>query len=543
MHRRTRIVDRRPACHRIPASTGIAACVPPGRPLPFHGKAHIGKALFDMTDEILTPAEMSEADRLTIAGGSIDGYRLMLRAGYAVARHVLDHHGDAPAFHVLCGPGNNGGDGYVVASLLAESGGNVHAWSDDKPRAHSDAASARRDCSIEPAALSGFKPGAGSVVIDALFGAGLNKPLAGKAAAAVERSNAAAVTRIAIDVPSGLDGATGMALGAVFEADCTITFFRKKPAHLLYPGRSLCGRIVVADIGIRDDVLSMIRPACFENTPDYWRALLPSPGVETHKYTRGHVAVFSGGATATGASRLSALAAARSGAGAVTLLSPAESLAVNAAHLTSIMLSRCETDRELRAFLSKRKPSAMVLGPGFGIGARARDIALLLLKEELHLVLDADAITSFEDNSAALFASAHGTPDTRLVLTPHEGEFRRLFPGIGDGNTPSKLERARAAARQAHAVIIYKGADTVIAAPDGRAVINSNGTPLLATAGSGDVLSGVTAGLMAQGMPPFEAACAAVHVHAAAANDLGFGLIAEDLPAAAAKVIGRLHRV
>lgn len=496
-----------------------------------------------MADEILTPAEMGEADRLTIAGGSIDGYQLMLRAGYAVARHVLDHHGDAPAFHVLCGPGNNGGDGYVVASLLAESGVNVHLWADDRPRAHSDAAIARRDCRVKPAALRGFKPAAGSVVIDALFGAGLNKPLTGNAAAAVERSNAAAVTRIAIDVPSGLDGTTGLPLGPVFNADCTITFFRKKPAHLLYPGRSLCGTLAVADIGIRDDVLCMINPACFENTPDYWSALLPSPAVQAHKYTRGHVAIFSGGATSTGAARLSALAAARSGAGAVTLLSPAESLAVNAAHLTSIMLSRCETERELRAFLSKRKPSAMVLGPGFGIGARTRDIALLLLKEKLHLVLDADAITSFEDNRDALFAAARGTPETRLVLTPHEGEFKRLFPGITDGNIPSKLERARSAARQAHAVIVYKGPDTVIAAPDGRALINANGSPLLATAGSGDVLSGITAGLMAQGMPPFAAACAAVYVHAAAAGDLGFGLIAEDLPAAAATAIGRLHRL
>jgi hydroxyethylthiazole kinase-like uncharacterized protein yjeF len=495
-----------------------------------------------MAHEILTSEEMSRADRLTIAAGPMDGYGLMLRAGYAVARHVLAHHDTAGAFHILCGPGNNGGDGYVVASLLAESGVKVHLWSDDKPKAGSDAAFARRDCSVKVGLLSDFKPESGSVVIDALFGAGLNKPLAGKAAAAIERSNAAAVTRIAIDVPSGLDGTAGIALGVVFKADCTITFFRKKPAHLLYPGRGLCGDVIVADIGIQDDVLVAIQPLCFENTPQLWHAELPSPDVDTHKYKRGHVAVFSGGATSTGAARLAALAAARSGAGAVTLLSPAESLAANAAHLTSIMLNRCETDHELRAFLDKRKPSAIVLGPGFGIGARVRAIALALRKEQLHLVLDADAITSFQDHRDELFAASRHTSGIRLVLTPHEGEFKRLFPDIDENKTPSKVERARAAARQANAIIIYKGPDTVIASPDGQAAINGNGTPLLATAGSGDVLSGITAGLMAQGMAAFEAACAAVHVHAQAALDLDFGLIAEDLPAAVAKVIARLHR-
>lgn len=492
-----------------------------------------------MADEILTPAQMGEADRLTIAAGPIDGYGLMLRAGYAVARHILNNYGSATAFHILCGPGNNGGDGYVVASLLTESGVKVHLWSDDKPKAGSDAAFARRDCSVKAAPLSGFKPEPGSIVIDALFGAGLNKPLTGKAAAVIERSNEANITRIAIDVPSGLDGATGMALGPVLKADCTITFFRKKPAHLLYPGRGLCGEVVVADIGIHEDVLSTIHPLCFENLPHHWQ--LPSPGVDTHKYKRGHVAVFSGGATSTGAARLSALAAARSGAGAVTLLSPAESLAVNAAHLTSIMLNRCETDHELRAFLDRRKPSALVLGPGFGIGARTRSIALALLKEQLHLVFDADAITSFQDHRDELFNATRRASEVRLVLTPHEGEFKRLFPDIDEDNTPSKVERARAAARQANAIMIYKGPDTVIASPDGRAAINSNGTPLLATAGSGDVLSGITAGLMAQGMAPFEAACAAAHIHAQAALDLGFGLIAEDLPAAAAKVIAQLQ--
>jgi len=494
-----------------------------------------------MTHDILTPEEMGEADRLTIAAGLCDGYSLMLNAGAAIARHLLANHGDASDFHVLCGPGNNGGDGYVVARLLTESGAAVDVWSSGEPKPKTDAARALQDCPVQSRPIGEFRPTSGSLVVDALFGAGLNKAVTGEAADAIERANEASVTRIAVDVPSGLDGLTGQPLGPVFNADCTVTFFRKKPGHLLYPGRHLCGELIVADIGIHEDVLEAIQPRCFENTPYLWRELLPAPEANTHKYKRGHVAVFSGGATATGAARLSALAAARSGAGAVTLLSPAEALAVNAAHLTSIMLSRCDHPEDLRSFIETRKASAFVLGPGFGIGEKARDFALALLRNQTaKLVFDADAITSFQDRPDVLFNAAESVPEIRLVLTPHEGEFKRLFPDIAESTLPSKLERARAAAVRAHAIVIYKGADTVIASPDGRAAINTNGTPVLATAGSGDVLAGLAAGLMAQGMPAFEAACAAVFIHGAAARHLGFGLIAEDLPAAAAFVLSDL---
>ncbi|MBZ9653495.1 NAD(P)H-hydrate dehydratase [Phyllobacterium lublinensis] len=494
-----------------------------------------------MADEILTPAEMGEADRLTIAAGPGDGYALMLNAGTAVASHLLANHGDATEFHILCGPGNNGGDGYVVARILAESGASVDVWSAGSPKAGTDAAQAQRDCPVRPRPIDEFLPAAGALVLDALFGAGLDRPVTGKAAAAIGIANEAAVTRVATDVPSGLDGASGQVLGTVFNAHCTVTFFRKKPGHLLYPGRKLCGELVVADIGIRANVLDALKSRCFENTPCLWRTLLPAPDASTHKYKRGHAAVFSGGRTSTGAARLSALAAARSGAGAVTLLSPEESLAVNAAHLTSIMLGQCDHIVHLESFIEKRRPSSFVLGPGFGIGDKTRAFALALCNATTaKLVLDADAITSFRDHADELFSAAHGHEEVRLMLTPHEGEFSRLFPDLSEAAAPSKLERARAAAKRANAVIIYKGADTVIATPDGRAAINTNGTPLLATAGSGDVLAGLAAGLMAQGMPPFEAACAAVFIHAAAARQLGHGLIAEDMPAAAAKIMAGL---
>lgn len=494
-----------------------------------------------MANEILTPAEMAHADQSTIKAGIHDGYHLMLNAGNAVARHLLRHHGDASAFHILCGPGNNGGDGYIVASILGASGASVNLWTHGEPKSGTDAAQAAKHCPIKVQDIADFKSAPSGVIVDALFGAGLNRAVSGPAATAISTANGSTCHRVAIDIPSGLDGLTGQVLGTAFQADTTITFFRKKPAHLLYPGRTLCGEVIVADIGIADNVLTAIRPQCFENTPALWKARLPVLEENTHKYARGHVAVFSGNATSTGAARLSALAAARSGAGAVTLLAPEEALAANAAHLTSIMLHKCENRGDLATFTETRKVAAFVLGPAFGVGRKAREFALALLSEtKAGVVFDADVITSFKDERETLFNAAAGPGAIRLVLTPHEGEFKRLFPELTETSMPSKVERARAAAKLACAIVIYKGADTIIASPDGRAAINTNGTPLLATAGSGDVLAGLTAGLMAQGMPAFEAACAAVFIHGAAAHHLGFGLIAEDLPAAAGKIIGKL---
>ncbi|WP_346772414.1 NAD(P)H-hydrate dehydratase [Chelativorans sp. AA-79] len=335
-------------------------------------------------------------------------------------------------------------------------------------------------------------------------------------------------------------------LGSTAPADLTVTFFRKKPGHLLYPGRALCGELVVRDIGIATEVLGTIRPRCRENAPDLWQALLPRPGVETHKYERGHAAVFSGGPSTTGAARLAARGAARIGAGAVTVLSPAGALAVNAMHLTSIMLRRVEAVDELALFRRERRASAYVLGPGFGVGERARSFAAAVLRSgedvaTAHLVLDADGITAFAHEPELLFAAAAGSQG-RLVLTPHPGEFARLFPDLAADEQLSKLGKARAAAARSGAVVLFKGPDTVIAAPDGQAVINTNGTAYLATAGSGDVLAGMICGLLAQQMPAFEAAAAAAYLHAEAGRAFGPGLIAEDLPEALPGVLDYLIR-
>jgi hydroxyethylthiazole kinase-like uncharacterized protein yjeF len=494
--------------------------------------------------ELLSPAEMAEADRLAIAQGPLDGYGLMQRAGQAVAAVVLERYPGAAKVHVLCGPGNNGGDGYVVARLLRESGVDVALWVSGSLRPGSEAALAAAGCRLERQPLSAFTAAPGSLVVDALYGAGLSKPLSGAAARAVGIATDLGLPVVAIDLPSGVSGESGAILGAAFRAATTVTFARKKPGHLLLPGREKCGEIVLADIGIGDRIIAQVAPRTFENGPALWLPDFPVPATDTHKYKRGHACVFSGGPSTTGAARLSALAAARSGAGAVTVLSPASAMQVNAAHLTSVMLRKADAVADLAAFLADRRPSSFVLGPGFGVGEKAREFVLALLGAGQGqdtgiegLVLDADGITSFRDASEMLFQAARRPGAPALVVTPHEGEFGRLFPDALDDKGLSKLAKARAASQRANSVIVYKGADTVIAAPDGRAAINGNGAPWLATAGSGDVLAGIIAGLLAQGMPAFEAACASVWIHAEAGSRFGPGLIAEDLPMAVVPVL------
>lgn len=483
--------------------------------------------------ELLTPEEMNRADRLAISAGPFAGIDLMRNAGRAVGAEILRHFPEASRADILCGPGNNGGDGYVIAEELARAGMSVAIYALAPPKVGTDAAIAAADCGIEPASIDAFSPTKDTLVVDALFGAGLERPLVGAALEAVKRATNTGCDVVAVDLPSGVSGVSGAVMGWACAAAMTVTFFRKKPGHLMFPGRQLCGELVLADIGIRDSVLREIDPTCFENTPQLWADYLPEPAADTHKYSRGAVGVFSGGATSTGAARLAAMAAQRSGAGAVTIHSPASALLVNASHLTSIMLNRLEAGEDIDAILKARRTSSFVLGPGFGVGERAREFALKLLEHSAGhngLVLDADGLTSFAGDAATgLFERGQNDEAPPLLLTPHEGEFARLFPDLAADDALSKLDRARAAANRANATIIYKGPDTVIASSDGRAAINANGTPWLATAGSGDVLAGIIAGLLAQDIPAFEAACAAVWLHAESGRRAGQGAIAEDL--------------
>jgi hydroxyethylthiazole kinase-like uncharacterized protein yjeF len=490
--------------------------------------------------ELLTNAEMAEADRLTIAAGT-RGIDLMENAGRAVADAAAAVSQGRRAL-IVAGPGNNGGDGFVAARHLAERGYSVRvSFVGEKARLKGDAALAAERWSGLVEQASPHALGDCDIVIDALFGAGLDREVEGLPRAMIEAINAGKTPVLAVDLPSGVNGTTGAVMGAAVNAAHTVTFFRRKTGHLLLPGRLHCGAIQVADIGIPARVLATIKPMAFANLPALWGAYFPRPRAEGHKYSRGHAVVVSGGISTTGAARLAARSALRAGAGLVTIASPRDALAVNAAASLAVMVRPVEGAGELAAFLADKRRNAVVLGPGGGVGEAMRDEVAAALASPAATVLDADALTSLAGASASLAAMIAKKTGGAVVLTPHDGEFARLFNAIHeDHNVKAKLEKARLAARSSGAIVLHKGADTVVAARDGRASIADNAPATLATAGSGDVLSGLIAGLLAQGMPAFEAASAAVWLHGEAASAFGPGLIAEDLPEALPAVYRRL---
>jgi len=475
---------------------------------------------------------MAAADAAAIAGG-VSEAALMEAAGAAVANAVAERWSRRP-ISVLCGPGNNGGDGFVAARHLADAGWPVRlGLLGDRGKLAGAAAEHARlwRGPVEPLS-AGLLDGAG-LVIDALFGAGLSRAIGEPVAGLLEALADSGLPVCAVDMPSGLDGANGQALGPVVPARLTVTFFRKKPGHVLLPGKSLCGEIVAADIGIPDSVLGGIAPSVFENSPDLWLPAFPWPAVSGHKYQRGHALVV-GGRLMTGAARLASMACARIGAGLVTIAAPASAWQVYASGSASIMVQPMRESGGLEDILADARKNVVVVGPGAGVSDLTKSQALQALASKRPVVLDADAISVFGTDPQVLFDAVAGP----CVLTPHEGEFNRLFSGEG-----GKLARAMDAARRSGAVVVYKGADTTIARPDGWAIVNSNAPPELATGGTGDVLAGMIAGLMAQGMAAFEAAAAAVWMHGEAARLFGPGLVSEDLPGMLPRVLRRLKRL
>ncbi|MBJ3774582.1 NAD(P)H-hydrate dehydratase [Acuticoccus sp. 2012] len=473
---------------------------------------------------------MAVADRRTAEAGTSMS-RLMERAGTAVADAVAAL-GHGVSALVLAGPGNNGGDAFVAARVLRQRGYRV-AVLDLAGEGGSEEAVTARSAYRGPrvAADDGAIDAAveaATVIVDGLFGGGLSRDLEGAMAALVTRVNRARVRSraaphvVAIDLPSGIDGATGMVRGVAIRADRTVTFECRKPGHLLVPGRHYCGKVTVAEIGIAAATLKGLAVTTFANEPDLWRAHRPKLARGGHKYDRGHAVAVSGPMTATGAARLAITAALRTGAGLATLLSPGDALLVNAAHLTTVMLARVDDATGLTEALTDRRRNAVLLGPGMPPDAATRAMAEAALAAPAAAVLDAGAVVAFAGDVAGL---KRAVGEGAAVLTPHAGEFSRLFGGEGG----DKLARARAAAAASGAVVVFKGEDTVIAAPDGRAAINANAPPFLATAGAGDVLGGIITGFLAQGVPAFEAAAMGVFLHGLVATRIGPGLIADDL--------------
>ncbi|KAA5614388.1 NAD(P)H-hydrate dehydratase [Rhodovastum atsumiense] len=461
--------------------------------MPFHPTA------FTPLD-LLTPAETAAADRAAVALGRPVAW-LMENAGRAVARAVRARLRPCRTL-VLCGPGNNGGDGYVAARYLAAAGWPVGVAALAPAKGEAAAAAARWRGPVT--AFTAAEAARAELVIDAVFGAGLARPL-DPAVAEVLR---AARRLVAVDVPSGLDGATGTVRGFAPQAVLTVTFFRLKPGHLLLPGRALCGETVLADIGLPAAALAAAPPRAFRNAPGLWT--VPSSGAEDHKYSRGHVTVL-GGAVMTGAARLAAAAARRAGAGMVTIAATGSAAVYRAGEPGLIV-----DERPLATLLQDSRRTAWVCGPGLG-AETARSLLPALLPTGRQVVVDADALTICAGQPEHLRGAS--------VLTPHAGEFARVFGPPGE-DRPAAV---RAAAARTGAVVLLKGADTLVAAPDGRVAINDNAPPWLATAGAGDVLAGIIAALLAQGMPAWEATCAAAWAHGRAAALAGPGLIAEDL--------------
>ncbi|HTR84498.1 MAG TPA: NAD(P)H-hydrate dehydratase [Reyranella sp.] len=471
---------------------------------------------------LLTCAEMGAADAAAIAGG-VSGTALMEAAGRAVSAAVVARYPRKPVA-VLCGPGNNGGDGFVAARRLQEAGWPVRLGLLGAPSAlKGDAAWAAGTWrgateKLTPALLHG-----NPIVIDAMFGAGLSRPIEGVAAELIAVLNERKLRVVAVDVPSGLHGDTGEVLGCAPHADVTVTFFRAKPGHLSLEGLRRCGELKVVDIGIPKSVLQAIGPRQWRDGPALWRHLLRRDGFGDNKYVRGHLTILGGG-TATGAARLAALAARRVGAGLVTIASPASAMAVYQSAEPGNLVVEASDDRAFGQLLQDQRRNAVLIGPGSGVNERTRQAVLAALAARRSAVLDADAITSFAREPADLFKAIAGP----VLLTPHEGEFKRLFPSLGTDT--GKLARVREAAHLSGATVLLKGPDTVIAGPDGRAVINVHAPASLATAGSGDVLAGLAAGLMAQGLAPLAAAAAAAWLHGECAYRFGRpGLIAEDI--------------
>lgn len=507
-----------------------------GRPGP--GMTDSTMAMLDCRTALLTATQMAQADRLTVASG-ISGNALMENAGRPVALAIMQRWTPRPVL-VLCGPGSNGGDGFVAARRLVEADWPVRVAL-LVPRANLRGEAAHHAGlwrgpvePLVPASLDGVE-----LVVDAIFGAGLSRALEGAAAQTLAEAAARKMTIIAVDVPSGLMGDTGANAGAV-PCVLTVTCFRKKPGHLLQPGRSLCGELTVADIGTPASVFDEVRPDTFENDPALWLDALPALRPDGNKYSRGHALVWGGWPT-TGAARMAARAAARVGAGLTTVAVPEAALPVYAAALTSVMVSPVGRPEDLETLLADSRITGLLIGPGAGIGPDTHARVFAMLKAGRATVLDADALSTFKDDPQSLFDAIAEGRSGACVLTPHEGEFTRLFDGVVDMRS-DKLTRARAAARDSGAIVVLKGSDTVIVAPDGRAIINANAPPTLATAGAGDLLAGMVLGLLAQGMEPFLAAAAAVWLQGAAAAHFGPGLLAEDLPDRLPAVFRRLAR-
>lgn len=487
--------------------------------------------------ELLTTEEMIRAEKLAMENGT-SSLILMENAGNGVAEDVVKRFARGMKVVVLCGPGRNGGDGFVAARRLRERGYHIRlALLGEKEKLPSESRemAKRWDETIEPMTpdcLDGAQ-----LIVDAIFGSGLKDEVRDMPAQMIEDVTRRNLPVVAVDMPTGVDATSGQILGTAFKAVSTVSFYRRKTGQVLYPGRIYCGDVTTVDIGIPASVMKEVGPRAFSDQPDLWLKYYPRLKLVGHKYDRGHAVIVSGEMERTGAARLGARAALRMGAGVVTLASSKSAFYINAAQLTSIMVDAFDDPAGLGDLLSDERTTAVLIGPGAGISEETQHNVAAVLGSACAAVIDADGLTAFEEDPSALFDQIKYR-EPPVILTPHEGEFTRVFPDLME--EPSKLERARAAAETSGAVIVLKGPDTIIAAPNGVAGLIENAPPWLATAGTGDVLAGIITGLLAQGMDALDAAMAGVWIHGETAREIGPGMISEDMADLLPKIVRRL---
>ncbi|MEH6475741.1 MAG: NAD(P)H-hydrate dehydratase [Sneathiella sp.] len=477
----------------------------------------------DVPKYVLTTSQMYAADKLAVKGG-VSGLELMENAGRAVADEIMDNF-DRSLVFVVCGPGNNGGDGYVVARHLANEGWpvTVAAYGDpsDLP---GDAAVMHGQCQLDVISVEDLDFYEDGIVVDAVFGAGFRGELPAEIKAVFKRAVDAGLDCVAVDIPSGVNGDTGDVVDGTPRAKITVSFHTAKVGHLFYPARSHIGDLKIKDIGIPENIVDDLKVTLYQNSPDLWFGALPILNPVGHKYDRGHAAVVGGGVSSSGAARIAARAALRAGAGAVTAVCPPSALTVYAGALEAVMVKSIKDDEAFPVWLKDKRIGAVLIGPGNGTGNRTRAFVTAALQSEAHVVLDADALTEFQSDPETLFSLISQKTQGKVVLTPHEAEFTRLFDLEG-----SALDRAKQAAKISQATIILKGATTVIADPTGTAFLSVCAPPWLATAGSGDALAGIVLALLLGPGDAARQAAAAVWIHSKAANSFGRGLIAEDI--------------
>jgi len=477
---------------------------------------------------------MYEADRLAVECG-VSSLSLMENAGRSIAEEIQRNWTRCPVL-ILCGPGNNGGDGYVIARYLLEASWPVRiATFGDTSDLSGDASVMFGQYAVDVVSLDELGDVDEELVVDALFGAGFKGDLPPEARAAFQKISLAGLDLVAVDVPSGVCGLTGDVVEGTPIANLTVSFQCAKVGHLFYPARAHIGILKITDIGIPDQALDLQNVSLFQNTPELWLESLATLSPIGHKYDRGHAAVVGGGISSSGAARIAARAALRASAGAVTVVCKPSALTTYAVSLEAVMVESISDETAFESWIAARRIGTVLLGPGNGVGERTRTFVRTAINSEAHVVLDADALTEFQDDPEVLFRFIREKTVGSVVLTPHEAEFSRLFTIEG-----TALVRCREAAKRSGAVVILKGATTVIAEPTGNAALNTNAPPWLATAGSGDALAGIVAALLTKGEDAFKSASAAVWMHGEAANIFGRGLIAEDIEVQIPKILEKL---